>query len=377
MKLKSLFLLLSLLFFGSMSLNADKIPVENYPSLFKELDNNFAIPNLDPTTNSGNSEHLNLLREVLDQLKNELIKKGNDYETLVYYGRACLYAFNHDLLENSKEAEKYLKKAIKLNEKNAEAHFYLGNLYIFIPGKQQQGIDELQLFLNYGVPKWYPKVYLYLADGYYMLGSPSKVKKTPAYYSRTDGPDNNLLNSLKMIEQYIALNPFDNKGRTSSILFNNKYWGEHIFDGAENTEYINKLFNVTFSYPFDWTIRTDVYDKGSTMLNIPNKEPDGTINSNAVALFIKKYEESVNIDEFIKLCDKEKQVEFQNLTTEINDGTKCLITGKHSGSGYPVELYYIVKNKIGCLVIFTSTPSSYEKNKKAFRDFIETIEIKE
>ncbi|MDA3901789.1 MAG: hypothetical protein PF637_14860 [Spirochaetes bacterium] len=236
----------------------------------------------------------------------KLIEENPDnYDLKVIYGMLNSYAHNLDIVDSFEKAEEVLKKAISMDSYRWEAYFQFGNLYVHSPATIGQGLDILFKALKKGEDKINPKVYLYISEGLFFnaLNFPQDGGAEPGkmgyYRLKKPGKYKFISDSLNYLRAYLHKNPYDGYAAELSIILNNHYWGNHIVHCDYGIEFTNSKFGYQFIIPQGWILFNDDYEKGLVVLNIPNTEPDGIVNSNAIAIAIDRNPAGGTVDSFI------------------------------------------------------------------------------
>ncbi len=356
---------------------------ESYDAILDRLEAHFARWQHGlPDTYLGTSEK-RLLLDAVRELKSNLAKKVQDYRALVLYGRACIYAFHLDL-EEPREAADSLQKAIRIDETNPAAHYYLGTLYTYMPGMQAEAIEEFGKCLKLGGAKRFPKAFRFVSEAFWMKGvrAPQEEAQTlgkagPTYYSAGQGFSKERVEALKALDRYLRIDPFDALARELTITYSNTIWGQHIHGQEDTYQYVNDEYGFSFAFPSHWFIKQENLRKGHVMLNIPSREGDGAVNSNAVAVYSRKYAAGTNIDRFMDEWEGSSSLKPDSIKTVERSDSFCLKAweAKRGATQFSGRYVYMVKRNTGIFVMFSSTPHSIARTGTEFNSFVESLRL--
>jgi tetratricopeptide (TPR) repeat protein len=317
-----------------------------------------------------------MLETTLELLKDRKNHRAEDYDALVDYGRASVYAYNYDVPHSWSEAEEALRTAAKLNPNRWEAYYYLGDLHVHSATEQRSGIDLLEKALACKEGKVNPKALLFLAEGYTLLGNPvgDSTETKMRYYALEKGKDSAIAKAMDYLKEYSDHSPYDPLVKSMSVALSNSYWGHHITSDVNGEEYKYNVARYSFTFSKEWLVRDENVDQAFVMFNIPNVEPDGSVNNNAVSIV---YQDSVPFDA-PRAClehSRRKVIGTFLSIAPIADHTY----GEHfrSQSDYgdiEGEMFYILgKHNDGYFIMFAATPASYSKNKSSVHELLRSF----
>jgi len=343
-------LFLSLLLFLSGCTKTPEQIITDKTELFNQFEDKFDrfYPEL-----KEQYEESDLKQELIESITlfEKLIEENPDnYDVKTIYGMLNSYAHNLDIANSFEKSEDVLKKAISMDSYRWEAYFYLGNLYVHSPSTIRQGLDILFKALKKGEDKINPKVYLYISEGLFFnaLNFPQDRDSEPGkmgyYRLKKPGKYKFISDSLYYLRTYLHKNPYDHYAAELSIILNNHYWGNHIVHGDYGIEFTNSKFGYKFIIPQDWVLFNDDYENGLVVLNIPNTEPDGTVNSNAIAIAIDRNPAGGTVDSFIN--DIKKRAKMYTFGDKKTAGSFVLVNASYQNQAKNIRTKngFCVKN---------------------------------
>lgn len=375
-------LFLSLLLFLSGCTKTPEQIITDKTELFNQFEDKFDrfYPEL-----KEQYEESDLKQELIESITlfEKFIEENPDnYDVKTIYGMLNSYAHNLDIANSFEKSEDVLKKAISMDSYRWEAYFYLGNLYVHSPSTIGQGLDILFQALKKGEEHVDPKVYLYIAEGFFFnalsseLDDNSDLGKMRYYKLKKPGKYKFVSDSLDYLRTYLHKNPYDGYAAELSIILNNHYWGKHIIRTDYGNEFINSEFNYQFIIPQGWILFRDDYENGLVVLNIPNTEPDGIVNSNAIAIAIDRNPIGGTLDLFIN--DIKKRANMYTFGERKVAGSFVLLNASYQNQAKNIRMKngFCVKNGYRYFLSFVSTANSYQTNEPLFEEFAKEIIIK-
>ncbi|MFW6365309.1 MAG: tetratricopeptide repeat protein [Spirochaetota bacterium] len=380
MKYALLCLLYFVIFCSGCTRTPEQIITEK-ADLFDQFEDKFGRFHPESREQYEGSDLQHDLIESITQFEKLIKKHPDNYDLKTIYGMLNSYAHNLDIAESFEKSEDALNEAISMDSSRWEAYFHLGNLYVHSPATISQGLDNLFKALKNGKENTNSKVYLYIAEGFFFnaLNMQLKNDTTPGemkyYRLKKPGKYKFISDSLNYLQTYLHKNPYDTYAAELSIILNNHYWGKHIIRTDSGSEFINSIFGYRFIIPQEWILLRDNYEKGFVMLNIPNTEPDGIVNSNAVAIAIEKNPAGGTVESFIK--DIKKRAGINTSSDKEVAGSFVLMNTsyKNQAGNIQTKNAFCVKNGYRYFISFVSTVNSYQKNEPLFTEFVKSIQI--